>query len=134
MTGITALLLFAGWTLLLMFVYVGRRVLLVLTMQKKANAWMRGEPNDDPPVFTRVQHAHFNCLENLPVFAAIVLSGVALNKTAVVDPVAAWVLYARFAQSIVHVIGVSHWLVFIRANFLVIQAALFFYMIWGLLH
>ena len=33
----------------------------------------------------------------------------------------------------VHLVGVNHWLVFIRANFLVIQAALFAYMIWGLL-
>ena len=134
MTGITALLLFAAWTLVLMFLYVGRRVALVLMLKKPANSWTRAQPTDDPPFFTRVQHAHFNCLENLPVFGAIVLAGVALGKAPVVDQVAAWVLYARLAQSTVHLIGVSHWLVFIRANFLVIQAALFLYMIWGLLH
>jgi hypothetical protein len=57
----------------------------------------------------------------------------ALGKAPVVDQVGAFVLYARLAQSAVHLIGVSHWLVFIRANFLVIQALLFAYMIWGLL-
>lgn len=133
MTGITALLLFAAWTLLLMFIYVGYRVALVLALKKPANSWGRGEKTDDPAFITRAQHAHLNCLENLPVFAAIVLAAVALNKTAVVDAVAMWVLYARLAQSITHLIGVSHWLVFIRANFLVVQAALFAYMIWGLL-
>lgn len=133
MTGITALLLFAAWTLLLMFIYVGYRVALVLALKKPANSWGRGDKTDDPPFVTRAQHAHLNCLENLPVFAAIVLAAVALNKTAVVDAVAMWVLYARLAQSITHLIGVSHWLVFIRANFLVVQAALFAYMIWGLL-
>ena len=133
MSGITALLLFAAWTLLLMFTYVGYRVALVLAMKKPANSWGRGDKTDDPAFITRAQHAHLNALENLPVFAAIVLAAVALNKTPVVDQVAAFVLYARLAQSIVHLIGVNHWLVFIRANFLVIQAALFLYMIWGLL-
>jgi uncharacterized MAPEG superfamily protein len=134
MTGITALLLFTVWTLVLMFAYVGYRVALVLAMKKPANSWGRGQATDDPPFVTRAQHAHLNCLENLPVFAAIVLAGVALGKSGVVDQVAAFVLYARLAQSIVHLIGTSHWLVFARANFLVIQAALFLYMIWGLLN
>ena len=97
MTGITALLWFAVWTLVLMFLYVGRRVLLVLTLKKQANSWMRGEKADDPPFFVRAQHAHMNCLENLPLFAAIVLAAAALGKSAVVDPVAALVLYARLA-------------------------------------
>ena len=133
MTGITALLLFATWTLVLMFTYVGYRVALVLAMKKPANSWGRDDKVDDPGFIVRAKHAHLNALENLPVFAAIVLAAVALNKTPVVDQVAAWVLYARLAQSLVHLIGVSHWLVFIRANLLVVQAALFLYMIWGLL-
>jgi uncharacterized MAPEG superfamily protein len=133
MTGITALLLFAAWTLVLMFTYVGYRVALVLAMKKPANSWGRDDKVDDPGFIVRAKHAHLNALENLPVFAAIVLAAVALDKTGVVDPVAPWVLYARLAQSAVHLIGVNHWLVFIRANFLVVQAALFLYMIWGLL-
>jgi uncharacterized MAPEG superfamily protein len=133
MTGITALLLFATWTLVLMFIYVGYRVALVLAMKKPANSWGRDDKVDDPGFIVRAKHAHLNALENLPVFAAIVLAAVALNKTPVVDQVAAWVLYARLAQSLVHLAGVNHWLVFIRANFLVVQAALFLYMIWGLL-
>ena len=133
MTGITALLWFTVWTLVLMLVYVGYRILLVLTMKKKANAWMRGQPSDDPAFITRAQHAHMNCLENLPVFAAIVFAGVALGKSLGVDQVAAFVLYARLAQSVTHLIGTSPSLVFIRANFLVVQAGLFGWMIWGLL-
>ena len=133
MTGLTALLLFTAWTLVLMLVYVAPRVALVLAMKKPANSWGRDDKNDDPPFLVRAKHAHLNCLENLPVFAAIVLAAVALGKSPVVDQVAAFVLYARLAQSAVHLIGVSHWLVFIRANFLIIQAALFAYMIWGLL-
>jgi uncharacterized MAPEG superfamily protein len=133
MTGLTALLLFAAWTLLLMLVYVGYRIVLVLSMKKPADSWGRDDRADDPPFIVRAKHAHLNCLENLPVFAAIVLAAMALGKAPVVDQVGAFVLYARLAQSAVHLIGVSHWLVFIRANFLVIQALLFAYMIWGLL-
>ena len=134
MTGITALLLFAAWTLVLMFLYVGYRVALVLAMKKPANSWGRDDKTDDPAFVVRAKHAHLNALENLPVFAAIVLAAVALGKTPVVDQVAAFVLYARLAQSAVHLIGVNHWLVFIRANLLIVQAGLFVYMIWGLLH
>ncbi len=133
MNGLTALLLFTAWTLVLMLVYVGPRVALVLAMKKPANSWGRDDKSDDPAFLVRAKHAHLNCLENLPVFAAIVLAAVALGKSPVVDQVAAFVLYARLAQSAVHLIGVNHWLVFIRANFLLVQAALFAYMIWGLL-
>ena len=134
MTGITALLLFAVWTLVLMFIYAGYRIALVLAMKKKANSWTRGQPTDDPPFITRASHAHINCVENLPVFAAIVLAAYALGKVPVVDTVAAWVLYLRIAQSVTHLIGISHWLVFIRGTFFTLQALLYLYMVWGLLN
>ncbi|HUP91809.1 MAG TPA: MAPEG family protein [Solimonas sp.] len=133
MTGMTALLLFTLWTLVLAFTYVGYRVGLVLLMKKKANSWTRGLPTDDPGVITRAHHAHLNCVENLPVFAAIVLAAAALGRNEVVDGLAQWVLYARVAQSLVHLSGISHWQVFIRANLYVVQVALFVWMIWGLL-
>lgn len=134
MTGITALLLFAAWTLVLMFLYVGYRVVLVLAMKKRADAWRRDLADTDPPFVQRAHHAHLNCVENLPLFAAIVLAAHAIGKAPVVDAVAAWVLYLRLAQSITHLVGVSHWLVFVRANFFTLQALLYLYMIWGLLH
>lgn len=134
MTGMTALLYFTAWTLILMFTYVNYRVLLTLTGKKPANSWTRNQPNDDPAFVTRVQHAHYNAVENLPVFAAIVLAAAALGKSAVVDAVAVWVLYLRLAQSGVHMIGTSAALVFVRAVLFTGQVVLFFYMIWGLLH
>ncbi len=134
MTGMTALLLFAAWTLVLMFIYVNYRVLLTLTGKKPANSWPRGQPTDDPPFITRVHHAHLNAVENLPVFAAIVLAAFALDKMAVVDAVGAYVLYLRLAQSTVHMISISATAVFIRAVFFTLQALLFLYMIWGVLH
>lgn len=133
MTGMTALLLFAAWTLVIMFAYVGYRVALVLAGKKPANAWTRGMPTDDPGFVVRASHAHANCVENLPVFAAIVLAAAALGKSAVVDQVALYYLLARLAQTTVHLISISHWMVFVRANLFVVQVLLSFYMIWGLL-
>lgn len=134
MTGMTALLLFAAWTLVLVMTHAGYRVLMVLTMKKRADSWLRGRPNDDPAFVTRAGNAHLNCAEMLPVYAAIVLAAFALGKNPVVDSVAALFLAARLAQSITHLIGVSHWLVFTRANFFILQVLLCFWMIWGLLH
>lgn len=134
MTGITALLLFAAWTLALMFIYVGYRVALVLALKKKANSWTRGQSTDDPPFIVRASHAHINCVENLPIFGAIVLSAWALGRSPVVDGVAAVFLLARIAQSTVHLISISHWMVFLRANLFVVQVLLCFYMIWSLLN
>jgi len=131
MTAVTALIGFTAWTLLLVFVAVNWRFFEVLR-GVPANSWGRGNEREAPALVKRMQHAHLNCLENLPVFAAIVLSAVALDRTAVVDPLACYVLYARLAQSIVHLIGTSATLVFIRAIFYVIQVVLFFYMMWGL--
>ena len=133
MTGLTALLLFAGLTLVLMLLYVLGRFPPVLLGKMPANSWTRGKPMADGTFTTRAQHAHYNALESLPVFAAIVIAAVALGKTAVVDSVAIYILGARVAQAVVHLIGTSHWLVFIRANFFVVQIGLFLYCIVKLL-
>ena len=79
--------------------------------------------------YQRTMRAHMNCVENLPVFAAIVLSAYALGRPGVADGVASYVLGARLAQSTVHLIGVNHWLVFVRGTLFTIQVVLFLYMI-----
>jgi len=132
MTGITALLLFAAWTLLLMLTYVTYRTAQV-AQGKPADSWTRGRAAPVPSFVARAEHAHANCVENLPVLAAIVLAASALGQPAVADGAAPYVLYARLAQSGVHLFGVSHWLVQLRAVFYTVQVVLFFYMIWALL-
>lgn len=132
MTSLQALLGFGAWTLLMVFVVVNWRVLEILR-GKKANSWTRGAEAERPALVKRAEHAHMNCVENLPLFAVIVLGAAALGKSAVTDPVAGYVLYARIGQSVVHLLGTSHWLVLVRATFWTIQIGLFAYMFWGLL-
>jgi len=134
--SLIALLGFAAWTVLLVFAVLLFRTALVFAMKKKANSWPRGQPPpaDEPGIITRIGHAHQNCVEGLPIFAAIVAAATAAGKLGAIDAVAMWVLYARIAQSVTHMIGVTHWLVFIRANFFTVQLLLYAYMIWGLLN
>jgi uncharacterized MAPEG superfamily protein len=132
MTSLQALLGFTAWTLLLVLVIFSWRGIEIMFRGKKADIWTRGVKVDEPAVITRIQHAHFNCLENLVVFAAIVLAAAAMGKGAVTAPWAAYVLYARLAQSIVHIIAVNHWMVLLRATFWAIQLLLFVVMLVGL--
>ncbi|MBY8965458.1 MAPEG family protein [Algiphilus sp. NNCM1] len=132
--SLTAVALFAGWALLLVFIPVGYRVVAVLTKGKAANSWTRGHQQEsEPGLVERAGHAHLNTLENLPVFAALVLAGVASGQGAAIDALAPWVLYARMAQSVVHLIGVNHWLVLVRAGFFAAQLILFLVMLFRLL-
>jgi uncharacterized MAPEG superfamily protein len=133
MTGLTALLLFAALPVILMFTYVTYRVGNVLFAHKPADSWTRGLSAPVPGFFDRAQNAQLNCLENLPVFAVIVMAGHFLGRDGLVDSVAGPILFARLAQIAVHLTGVNHWLVLIRATFFGIQAALFLYLIVALL-
>lgn len=132
MTSMQALLGFTAWTLLLVLLVFSWRGIEILR-GKKAYYWTRGNTIEEPGLVTRIQHAHLNCLENLPIFAVIVLAAAAMGKSAVTEPYAGYVLYARIAQSVTHLIGIGHWLVMLRATFWTVQLLLFVVMLYGLL-
>lgn len=131
MTGMTALLGFTGWMLLLMAIIVSWRVVEILR-GKPATSWTRGAAIESPGLVKRAEHAHLNTLENLPIFAVLVLAAQAMNQSAAVDGLAAYVLYARIGQSVIHLIGVTHWLVMLRAGFFAAQYVLFVLMLCNL--
>ena len=119
-----SLLGFAAWTLLLVLGVVVYRSAMVLAGKRRANAWGRSQPSQDPELLQRLSHAHANCLENLPVFAAVILVAGLTNKLELTDPLAGWYLALRIGQSTVHVTGTSHWQVLIRFTFFVPQLLL----------
>ncbi len=127
MTALNALVLFAALTLVLSLVYALPRVPQVLLGKRKADAWTRGNAVPDPGILIRAQHAHLNCLEGLPPFAAIVLAAVAMGQVEVANAVAAYILYARVGQVVVHLIGTSFILVLARATFFLAQVVLMLY-------
>ena len=125
MSAIHALLGFAGWTLLLVivvFLYRGVRFLGGTPI----NSWPRTDKHEnDMPLIRRIADAHANCLENLPVFAAIVFVAAQLGRLDAINALAAWVLYARMGQTMAHLSGTGQVNVFVRASFWAVQLVLF---------
>ena len=98
------LLAFAMWTLLLLLFTVG--------IYRWSRIFGGRVPIRDFPAdaaggedwYKRATRAHANCIENLPVFGAIVFGlHVAGISGTLVDALAATVLVARLCQSMVHV-------------------------------
>lgn len=128
--AVCTLLCFAALTAALPLAYAGYRVLLVLSRRAPANAWTRNaESWKDPALVTRLHHAHLNCVENLPLFAAVVLGAYASGQLPVVDKLAGLFLTLRLLQTGTHLVGTQPALVFIRANFWIAQMILIGYWI-----
>lgn len=128
MTALHALVGFALWTLALValvFLYRGLRFLKGAPI----NHWPRGnKPADDASVVKRLEDAHANCLENLPVFAVVVLAAAAMDKSGSVNTLAPYVLYARIGQTLAHLWGTGPVQVFVRASFWSVQLGLCLWM------
>ena len=133
MTALQALIGFAAWTLILVtgvFLYRGLRFVTGTPI----NSWPRGaKPSTDAPLVKRMEDAHANCLENLPVFAVIVLGAAVLGRLDTLAALAPWVLYARIGQSLTHLSGVGPVHVFVRASFWSVQLGLMLWMAFRLL-
>ena len=133
MTALHALLGFAAWTVLLVagvFLYRGLRFVTGTPI----NNWPRSaKPGNDAALVKRMEDAHANCLENLPVFAVIVLAAAAMGRLESIAALAPFVLYARIGQSIVHLVGVGQAHVLVRATFWSVQLGLFIWMLVKLL-
>lgn len=127
-TGLQALLAYALLPLLLVFVYVSYRTVVVATQGVPMDSWTRGQARPSPPFIVRAQNAQLNILENLPIFAVLVMAAHFTGQAALADGVALPILLARLAQTATHLIGVNHWLVLIRGTFWIVQAALFVYL------
>lgn len=122
---LAALLAFAVWTLFLLFGSIGvYRWSRILTGRAAVNEW-RADEAQGSDWYRRAMRAHMNCVENLPVFGAIVvaaeLSGTSLL---LLDVLALVVVFARILQSLTHVmLTQTNLIAFIRFAFFFMQAA-----------
>lgn len=98
------LLGFAVWTILLLLATVGvYRWSRILTGQVPIREF-RADQIEGEDWYRRAMRAHANCVENLPVFGAIVFAlYVSGLDSLAVDLLAVTVLAARVMQSLVHV-------------------------------
>lgn len=131
--SLASLLGFTALTLLPVLILVGQRGLLVLSGKRRADDWTRGRAVEDPPVIKRIADAHANCLEMLPLFAAVILVAEVAGAGAVTHALAPWFLVARVGQFAAHTIAVNHWMVFLaRFPLYFIQVVILVWWLWQL--
>jgi uncharacterized MAPEG superfamily protein len=125
------LLGFATWTIVLLASTIGvYRWGLIFVGRAPVNGF-RAEQPEGADWYKRSMRAHANCIENLPVFGAIVI---ALHVSGASGPVADFasiaVLAARVMQSLVHVsLPQTSSVVAVRFSFLLVQLVCFFTLI-----
>ncbi|MDN5938227.1 MAG: MAPEG family protein [Salinisphaera sp.] len=127
--SLIALLGFAAWTLFLLVAIIAPyRVGRVLSGHAKSDSWTRGRAIEDPAFIQRVSGAQANCLENLPIVAAVILVAAVSGQSAITDCLALWLLAARIGQSLSHMISVHHLMIFfVRFPLFLIQVAILVY-------
>jgi len=119
-----ALLGFAVWTLLVLFGTIGvYRWSRILTGRVAISEW-RADVSQGGEWYRRAIRAHMNCVENLPVFAAIVFCVSAAHaETRLVDLFSLCVIGGRIAQTSVHLLfPQSNLIAAIRFGFFLVQA------------
>jgi uncharacterized MAPEG superfamily protein len=127
---VAALLAFAMWTIALLTFTIGV-VRWGLIFSGKAQ--LKSFPGDEPhgsPFYRRATRAHANCIENLPVFGAIVFAAEASGAhSPMLDALSVAVVIARIGQTTTHLSSGANTAIAIRFSFLMVQLAAFFWMI-----
>lgn len=77
--------------------------------------------SDISPFAARLSRAYANCNENLPAFAAILLTALATEQSEITDGLALWVFAARIAQSTIHLVSTNAPAVTARFGFFLVQ-------------
>jgi len=125
---------FAFWTLILVLSIATFRAVSDLILKRGiAINGFKPDGSDVPGFGQRLTRAHLNSLEVLPIFAAVVLIASLAGQMALLEPTVMYILYARVAQSIAHLISTSIIAVLFRGIFFVIQVALLVSYIWQII-
>ena len=126
---VAALLAFAMWTVTLLALTIG---VVRWSMIFNGKAELKDFPGDEAhgsPFYRRATRAHANCIENLPVFGAIVLAAETSGMTSpTLDGLAMAVVFARAGQTIAHLSSGANAAIGVRFTFLTVQLACFFWM------
>lgn len=120
-TPIYALMGFVFWTVFLVLAIGAARVMQVMRGETAVNGFPSGQPHGSDG-YWRLNRAHMNCVENLPLFAAVVLSGHVTGLTDGTFATLAQVyVVARVLQSLLHVSSGSAMAVNLRFTCFVVQ-------------
>ena len=126
---------FAAWTVLLLLGTVGVYRWSRILTGRVAIRNFRADQIEGAEWYKRAMRAHANCVENLPVFGAIVFGLYVGNVgSALIDALAVAVVVARIMQSLVHVCLIqTNTVTAVRFAFFFVQIVSFFWLIGILL-
>jgi len=98
------LLGFAAWTLLTLLGSVGvYRWSRILTKRATLSEW-RADLQQGSEWYQRAMRAHANCVENLPVYTAVVVAIIATGvQSPILDAMAIILICARVLQTLIHI-------------------------------
>lgn len=120
-TPLTALVIYALWAMALVVGIALWRIAMVAKEGADPTTFPAGQKHG-PDQYWRLNRAHLNTLENLPIFAAIVLAG---SLTGHVDgmfgTLAVVTLSARIIQSLLHISSNAPMVVNLRFASLLVQ-------------
>src|SRR5215207_9361876 len=102
---VLVLLAFAVWTLLTLFGSVGvYRWSRILTGRASIAEWRADLPQGSG-WYQRAMRAHMNCVENLPIYTALVVALTAPGlRSPTIDRLSIAILTARVAQTLTHIV------------------------------
>lgn len=132
---LVSLVWFALWAVFLVLVVGAWRARDVMSGKAAPNTFTSGERHGSD-AYWRANRAQANTVENLPIFAALVLSGVAAGvDTAMFSLLCTVVVIARIVQSLIHLSSGSVAAVNFRFFAFLVQIACFIWIgIYVLLH
>ena len=119
------LLAFAGWTLLVLFTTIGvYRWSRILSGRARIAEWQADKPQGSE-WYRRAMRAHANCVENLPVYGAVVLCATAAGaESDWLDGLALLFMAGRICQTTTHVaLPASDFAASLRFAFFFVQIA-----------
>lgn len=121
-TPLWCLLFFAAWTLALVLGGVGAyRVGNVLLGRARPNAFPADTPHG-PDWYRRLMRAHANCVENLPIFGAVVLVGHLVGlQDGSFGTLALVTVLARVGQTLAHISSGRSLVINVRFTFFAVQ-------------
>jgi len=112
---------FILWTVLLLIAIGAARVAQILAGKARASDFTSGIPHGGDR-YWRLNRAHMNCLENLPLFSAVVLTGAVIGADApLLDRFSELYLVARVGQSLTHISSGSERAIQVRFAFFTFQ-------------
>ena len=123
--ALLSLMGFAVWGIILGLSIVSWRGVLVLRGTTRVNDFPSGERHG-PDLYWRLNRAHLNTIENLPIMATVIFVAWAAGTiTPFVESLAQWAFVARLLQSLAHISSNSALAVSARVTFLSIQYCCF---------